>query len=233
MAAASARAGVKTLVMDCDFGSPSFQANLPCTTNPDVFGNDFLLGTNKYEKAICSTELTNLDSIFANPKPVLGKGLLTSSEKVHWKALQNFSQLREKLEELGYQRLFLDTSPNLTYSSASALTVADSIVLVHRPTTHSLDITIYILQAIYTALKKSLKPRPFFLIYNQVPHGTPEEVANLLDTLTSEIKKHIDIEVLGSIPLNPKMDFWNNLLIHEGSELLNTLDVILKRVVES
>ncbi|MHA1991533.1 MAG: tyrosine-protein kinase family protein [Candidatus Hodarchaeales archaeon] len=223
VAAASARAGIKTIIMDCDFPSPSFQTNLASKSSHNNYGNDFLLGECGEKEVISETTIPNLDAIYSDPKPALGKGLLESSEKIHWAALQRFSELRENLKEQGYERFILDTTPNLSYNSASTLTIADSILLVHRPTFHSLDIAIYILQTIYATLKKSLKPRSFYLIYNQVPHGSPEEVKKLLDSLTFEIQKHIDIEILGSIPLDLEMDFWNNLIITEDSRTLNVI----------
>ncbi len=230
MAAASARTGLKTIIMDCDFGSPSFQANLPAKTPPKKYGNDFLLSKSKSTSIVTPTTIRNLDVIFADPRPVLGEGLLEMTEKPHLKALQQFSLLRELLEKQGYQRLFLDTAPNLSYNSANALTIADSIILVHRPVIHSLDITLYIIQTIYSTLKKSLKPRDFFLIYNQVPHGTPEMVNELLNRLTSEFQQKFDVEVLGKISLDPKMDFWDSLLVHEGSELLEDLKKMTERL---
>jgi chromosome partitioning protein len=226
MAAVSARAGIKTLVMDCDFGSPSFQSNLTYRTNPTFYGNDFLLGTCTDKEVISETNISNLDVIYADPKPVLGEGLLEPSEKIHWAALQHFSELRASLEEQGYQRLFLDTSPELTFSSASALTIADSIIIVHRPTIHSLSTTIYILQTIFAALRKSLKPREFYLIYNQVPHGSTEKVNKLLDTLTEKFRKSVDLTVLGQITLNPTMDFWDTLLVNEDSPTFKNLEQI-------
>ena len=223
MAAVSARAGLKTIVMDCDFGSPSFQSNLSVQSPPRDFGNDFLLSTSKSDEIISPTEIENLDAIFANPRPKLGQGLLEMTEKPHFKALQQFSLLREMLEKKGYKRLFLDTAPNLSYNSANALTIADSIILVHRPVAHSLEITLYVVETIYSTLKKSLKQRNFYLIYNQVPHGTPEKVNKLLNTLTSEFKKILDIEILGTISLDPTMDFWDSLIVQDGSELETTL----------
>ena len=230
MAVASARAGIKTIVMDCDFSSPSFQSNLTPKIPPIKYGNDFLLNKSNEKEIIYPTVISNLDAIYANPKPVLGKGLLVTTEKPHWTALQQFSQLRESLEKLGYEKLFLDTAPELSFSSVSALTVADSIILVHRPTIHSLDITLYVIQTIYTALKKTLKPRFFFLIYNQVPHGSSEKVNNLLDSLTSKFKQYIDIKILGSIPLDPEMDFWDTLLIHEDSELFKKIRNMVEKL---
>ncbi|OLS26675.1 MAG: Chromosome partitioning protein ParA [Candidatus Heimdallarchaeota archaeon LC_3] len=230
IAAASARAGFKTIVMDCDFVSPSFQSNIQVKSSQKNSGNDFLLGKCKETEVISQTTIPNLNVIFGDPKPVLGQGLLEPVEETHWKALQRFSQLRESLEKQGYQRFILDTSPNLSYNSASALTVADSIVLVHRPVIHSLDLAIYILQTIYTTLKKSLKPRSFYLIFNQVPHGSPEEVKKLLENLTIEIQKHIEIKVLDSIPLDLEMDFWNSLLILEDSQTHNKIINMTKKI---
>ncbi|MHA1941284.1 MAG: ParA family protein [Candidatus Hodarchaeales archaeon] len=230
MAAASAQAGLKTIIMDCDFGSPSFQSNLPPKAPPRKFGNDFLLNKSTSDKFITQTKIQNLDAIYANPRPILGQGLLEMTEKPHLKALQQYSLVRELLEKRGYKRLFLDTPPNLSYNSASALTIADTIILVHRPVIHSLDITLYVIQTIYSALKKSLKPREFFLIYNQVPHGTSEKVNELLNTLTSEFQKKVEIKVLGTISLDPKMDFWDSLIIREGSEVLTILKKMTKNI---
>jgi hypothetical protein len=103
------------------------------------------------------------------------------------------------------------------------LTIADSIILVHRPVIHSLDITLYVIQTIYSTLKKSLKDRNFFLIYNQVPHGTPERVDELLNMITSKFKENFDIKVLGTISLDPAMDFWDSLIVRDGSNILTTL----------
>ena len=213
VAAVSALSGVKTIVMDCDFNSPSFQSNLAAPLNSKLYANDFLLGNCQEEDIVTQTSIPNLHAIFSNPKPVLGKGLLDSKENIHWKALQRFTELRKSLEEQGYQRFILDTTPTLSFSSISALAVADSIVLVHRPVLHSIELAIYILSTIYASLEKSLKQRSFFLIYNQVPIGTDEEINNLLNTLTSEFKKHLDLKLLGSIPLDTTMDLWDSLLI--------------------
>jgi len=230
MAAQSARKGVKTIIMDCDFGSPSFQSSLISKIKLKKFGNDFLLGTAEVPDVISPTNIAGLDAIYANPHPVLGKGLLDPSETIHWTALKHFSKLREKLEKEGYKRLFLDSTPDLSYQSISALTVADSILLVHRPVLHTVDMTIYILQTIYSALKKSLKPRNFYVIYNQVPHGSNEKVMTLLDSVTEELRKTIDIRVLGHISLDPTMDFWDSLIIREGNPLLSKLDQMLASI---
>ncbi len=230
LAAVSARTGLKTVIMDCDFGSPSFQSNLPTENIPKSFGNSFLLNTTEYDKILTPTKISNLDAIFADPRPILGQGLLEVTEKPHLQALQQFSLLREKLEKEGYERLFLDISPNLCYSSANALTISDSIILIHRPVIHSLDITLHVIQTIYSTLKRSLKPRNFYLIYNQVPHGTPEKIEKLLSKLTTEFKKSLDIKVLGTISLDPTMDFWDSLLIIEGSDLLDTMKQMVDKL---
>ena len=227
MAAVFARMGLKTIIMDCDFASPSIQANLPANGTPTKFGNDFLLGESNVEDIITPTIVSNLDAIHANPEPRMGQGLLNNSEDVHWKALQQMSLLRETLEKEGYERFILDTTPNFTYTSASALTIADSILIVHRPVVHTLKITVYILQTVYAALKKSLRQRQFYLIYNQVPHGSKDIVQKLLSSLTNEFQKHIDVTVLGHIPLDPKMDFGDSLLIKEKSMSLKNLEQMI------
>ncbi|MHA1979054.1 MAG: nucleotide-binding protein [Candidatus Hodarchaeales archaeon] len=63
MAAVSARAGLKTIVMDCDFGSPSFQSNLSVQIPPNKFGNDFLLNTSRSDKIITPTDLCTSSSV--------------------------------------------------------------------------------------------------------------------------------------------------------------------------
>lgn len=213
LAAISAGSGVKTVVMDCDFNSPSFQSNFKIENERNLYGNDFLLGKCDEEDIIVHTSIPNLDVILSDPKPVLGKGLLDPKEKIHWKALQRFTELRKILEEKKYKRLVLDTTPTLSFSSISALAVADSIILVHRPVLHSIELSVYILSTIYASLEKSLKQRFFYLIYNQVPIGTEEEVKNLLNTVTNQFKKHLDLKLLGTIPIDTSMDLWPSLLI--------------------
>jgi len=66
------------------------------------------------------------------------------------------------------------------------------------------------------------------LLYNQVPHGTPEKISQLLNRLTSEFQEKLEIEVLGTISLDPKMYFWDSLIVREGTDVLN----ILKQMTE-
>ena len=101
MAAAFSRIGEKTIIMDCDFASPSIQTNLPSNDSPIKFGNDFLLGESIVKEIITPTLISNLDAIHANPEPRMGQGLLNNAENVHWKALQQISLLRETLEREG------------------------------------------------------------------------------------------------------------------------------------
>ena len=88
----------------------------------------------------------------------------------------------------------------------------------------------YVIQTVYSTLKKSLKPRNFFLLYNQVPHGTPEKIDQLLNMLTPKFQEKLEITVLGVIPLDPTMDFWDSLIIREGTEILNTLKQMVDRI---
>ena len=226
LAAFSARSGVKTIIMDCDFNSPSFQSNLLSNSRNHSFANDYLLGRCKEDDIISHTSIPNLDVIFSNPKPVLGKGLLDSKENIHWKALQRFTELRNYLTEQDYKRFILDTTPTLSFNSISALTVADSIILVHRPVFHSIELALYILQTIYSSLEKSLKQRLFYLLFNQVPIGSTNEVKNLLNTLTTEFKKHLDIKLLGNIPHDTSMDLLDTLLIPQNWDNFNILKQI-------
>lgn len=230
MASASARSDVKTIVMDCDFNSPSFQSNIVKNSGGSFYANDFLLGNCQEEDIISHTSNPNLDVIFSNPKPELGKGLLDSKEEIHWKALQRFTELRKSLEEQDYKRFILDTTPTLSFSSISALAVADSIILVHRPVLHSIDLAIYILSTIYASLEKSLKQRLFYLVYNQVPMGTDDDIEHLLNTLTREFRKHLDLKLLGSIPLDTGMDLWNTLLIPDGWSNFDIIDQMNNKI---
>jgi len=230
IAATFARKGLKTVIMDCDFASPSIQTNLPSNGTPKKFGNDFLLGESNIEDIITPTLMPNFDAIHADPEPRMGQGILNSSENVHWKALQQISLLRETLEEKGYKKFILDTTSDFSYTSASALMIADSIVIVHRPVLHTLKITIHVLQTVYAALKKSLKRRQFYIIYNQVPHGTSDDVQELLNSLTNEFQKHIDLTVLGYIPIDPNMDFCKTLLLNDESTILKNLEVMVAKM---
>jgi len=77
---------------------------------------------------------------------------------------------------------------------------------------------------------KSLKQRNFYIIYNQVPHGSSEKVDKLLETITSEFKKILDVEVLGTITFDPTMDFWTSLIIDRESEISKTLKHIVSKL---
>ncbi|MHA1972270.1 MAG: tyrosine-protein kinase family protein [Candidatus Hodarchaeales archaeon] len=230
MAVASARSNTKTIIMDCDFGSPSFQANLPPEKEPQYYGNDYLLGNCDELKIFSQTNIENLDAIYADPKPILGEGLLNSQKEIHWAALENYSKLRETLEKMRYKRFFLDTTPDLSYTSISALTIADTIILVHRPVIHTLNLSVYLFKTIYGALGKSLKHRNFFLLYNQVPHGSSELVERLLSSLTEKLQKYIDIQVLGQIKLDITMDLSPSLLLSPDSPVLEDINKMLKKI---
>ncbi|MFX0114773.1 MAG: ParA family protein, partial [Candidatus Hodarchaeota archaeon] len=200
--------------------------------SPTHYGNDFLLNEASIREIICQTSIDNLDVIYADPDTKLGEGLLDHSRNRHDRITEKFLELRENLEQLGYQRIMLDTTPSLTLMSVSSLLVADAILVVHIPALHTLKTAVHTLLAVYGLLEKSLD-RSFFLVYNQVPPTPSEEIEQIINQLTTEFQKHIQIEVLGRIPLETTGKLLvNPLLLSKASPILKHLQPIVERLFE-
>ncbi|MFX1250890.1 MAG: ParA family protein [Promethearchaeota archaeon] len=229
--------GKKCIIIDCDVVGPSFNTIFSPETNPKFYTNDILLGKCSASKAIYQSNMENLDIIFADPSPMMGEGLLAFEHATHVNALRNLSQMGLELHNLNYDILLLDTTPGLNPVSINALLVAQSVVLAVRPDSYSLQTTSHILQSIYTRLRDSaMGSKNYFIVFNQVPHASSEEIESLLAAYIEELQKSLDINVLGRIPCLCRelgSDLIRTPLLKEGQKGLEIIASLTKKLVES
>ncbi|MFX0064966.1 MAG: ParA family protein [Candidatus Hermodarchaeota archaeon] len=229
--------GKKCVIMDCDISGPSFNTIFLSKTGSIYYSNDILLNRSSANKAICKTNIPNLDVIFADANPILGEGLLSFQESIHVHALRNLSNTGRQLSDLNYDILLIDTSPGFSPVSVNALLVAQTVIVVVRPDSYSLQTTNYILQTVYSKIKDSaIGSKKFFVVFNQIPHAAPEEIENILTLYEMELRKNLDINVLGHIYCMCR-DVGTSLiqtpLLDEGSSGMDTILSITKQLLEN
>lgn len=130
LAAISAKAGLKTLVIDLDPQGNSTQYLLGKSGEDlevglaDFFDQtlNFKLRTKKTEDLIYSTSHQNLYVLPSHPSLEEMQTKLESRYKIF--------KLRDALKELkGFDQVFIDTPPSLNFYSRSALIAADSVLI--------------------------------------------------------------------------------------------------------
>ncbi len=229
--------GKKCIIIDCDVVGPSFNTIFSPETDANFYTNDILLGKCSVSEAIYQSNIDNLDIIYADPSPMIGEGLLAFEHATYVNALRNLSQMGFELHNLNYDILLLDTTPGLNPLSVNVLLVAQSVVLVVRPDSYSLKITNHILQTIYTRLRDSaVGSKKYFIVFNQVPHASSEEIRSLLTAYIEELQKSLDINVLARIPCLCRelgSDLIRTPLLKEGQKGLDIITSLTKKLVEN
>ncbi|MFX0060965.1 MAG: ParA family protein [Candidatus Hermodarchaeota archaeon] len=229
--------GKKCIIIDCDVVGPSFNTIFSSKTNTNFYINDILLGKCSVSEAIYQSNIENLDIIFANPSPIMGEGLLAFEHATHVNALRNLSQMGLELHNLNYDILLLDTTPGLNPLSVNALLVTQSVVLAVRPDSYSLKTTNHILRTIYTRLRDSaVGSKNYFIVFNQVPNASSEEIETLLTAYIEELRKNLNINVLGHIPCLCRelgSDLIRTPLLKEGQKGLDIIASLTKKLVEN
>lgn len=124
-----------------------------------------------------------LEISFANPAMEEVRKSASRDRKGQLDVLKRLMQTRDALK--GYDYVFFDTSPGVTYSSVNAVISSDRIVLVAKPDSFDIDGTDRLIKEFYEGLEKKTG-----LVINRVL--TPEAV--------KETSSRIQIPLLASIP---------------------------------
>ena len=156
----------KVCLLDYDLRAPSLHSLFDIDM-PDWWINDYLNGDCEIEEAITEV-LPNLYVGLANPdaeaiREMMGKGRTWETQ-----ALSKTIQIRDSLEQQGFEKIIFDTAPGLAYSSINAVVGSDVVALVMRM--DALDIlgTKEMVKGVYELLEK-----PTHFVINMV---LPEQV---------------------------------------------------------
>jgi septum site-determining protein MinD len=124
----------KVCLLDMDQSAPTLQRlfNLPTR---ELWLNDYLEGYCEIDEALQQVN-NNLYLGMANPLPEAIRAALGKSKNREMQSLKRLLSLKKKLEEDGFKKLILDTSPGYEYSSINSVATADLVGIIttlYRP----------------------------------------------------------------------------------------------------
>ncbi|MFW9924373.1 MAG: ParA family protein [Candidatus Thorarchaeota archaeon] len=230
-----ARRGFRTLVIDADLNAPTFDS-IFLEEQPKHRFNELFEDGNQLsakELPVKSNIDTNLDLIFADPKPKFGVGLLSMDKNFHAEALKKLFAIKEEFIQMGYEYVIIDTSPSLNLASINALIIADASVIVLRPNRYGMSGTTFLLKEIYSLLGAA--DRKDFIVFNQVVPGTPKQ---LIADWEKQFKKELGIETIGLLLCNCGIALnmlHGKLIIDDPSKIqfIKTMDGIVENLLKA
>ena len=196
--------GLKTLVIDGDYGAPCFGTFFPLKGEPTPF-TAFLQGDAKLEKVISKTEHDNLWVSYA-PKPSFGQEILRADVKTHGKYLKRImAGMKTAHDELDFDAVVIDNSSGISLQAINFLTCSDKSLMVIRPVRYGVETTYDLIHAIYRKLRfaDGKASRQDFLVWNQVPSSSDPSIAPRIEKYMDYWKKKFaeaDIGYAASIP---------------------------------
>jgi len=241
-----AQKGYKTLLIDADFSSPTFdsifvgvkhrffndffECNLPRTNNAAT--DSTTTPPPRVEDLIApSTIHDNLDLIFADPKPKFGKGLLSMDKEFHKAVLKKLYELITEFDQLGYDFVLMDTSPSLNLASINAIIIADAAILVLRPNKYGIAGTSFLLKELYNML--GTLNRKDYIVFNQVVPNTPKQ---LIAQWKKHFKKRFKVETIGVVHCNCAIALdmlYGKAFTHQTTpEFLVSIEAIVTRIAK-
>jgi MinD-like ATPase involved in chromosome partitioning or flagellar assembly len=190
LATTFAAKGKKTCLLDMDFRAPSLYS-LFKMKEPEYWLNDYLNGGCCAKDLLqkCDSDKLGIGNLFvgfANPSIEAFREIASKDKRWEMEALTRLFSFRDSLfNELGFDWLFLDTSPGLQYSSVNAVVVADVALVVTTLDESDVQGTQLMLQGLYEHFEKKT-----LVVMNKVPDG-----------LTQSQRVKDFQEVLGGFPL--------------------------------
>jgi septum site-determining protein MinD len=151
-----ARSARKVVLLDYDFRAPSL--HVVFKFKPKHWLNDFIDGNCSIEECLtrASSALAGPGELLvglADPSAEAMRKIMTRERKDETISLQSNLRAKERLlESLHADRVILDTSPGLQFSSINALAVADVNVLVMKMDQFDLEGTKELVRGVYDAL---------------------------------------------------------------------------------
>jgi MinD-like ATPase involved in chromosome partitioning or flagellar assembly len=199
LAAILAKQGRDVAILDMDFQAPSLNTLFGITPTTEYI-NNFLA-----EKAVYSEVLTDLSNNlgllgrlsigFSNPDVEVIREQLAKDRKWHMQAISRLLVLKQKLENDGFQYLFLDSAPGVHYSSVNTIVASDVTIIISKIDNFDFEGVDALLSGLYTPLDKET-----LLLFNKVvppllkePHHS--NVTKTIEDLFSEKTK-----ILGYLP---------------------------------
>jgi len=203
LAAVSAQAGFRTLVVDLDpqGNSTHYLMGKPSSELEDTIGDffeqqlSFTFRPKPLAELIHATPFANLELFPASPELDLLESKLESRYKIY--------KLREALDELAktYDRIYIDTPPALNFFSRSALIAADHCLI-------PFDCDAFSRQALYSLLgaisemredhNKNLQVEGIIVNQMQPQARLPQQ---LIDELVAEALPVLPVHLMSSIKM--------------------------------
>lgn len=225
LAIASAKRGIKTVLIDADLEAPSLIHLLDAfkskyswvdyLENPEIELDDLLN----------SCRIENLKIIFS-PPPKVGKAFLGWQNKSWWKiALKHSLIAKTKLQEKGYEMIIIDNQSGTSYNSLNNLVFSEISIMVLRPASYGLGATEGILKEVFNSLK-DMKERIDYYLWNQVHVVTAEDEKELLENFINKWDERLNdlgLKRLGKIDYNTKL---NLSLLMENPDLLEQFGLL-------
>ncbi len=195
---AYARSGKKVVLLDYDFRAPSL--HVAFGTKPKKSLNEFLEGRCEIEE--CLTALPEkfsgqgqLFAGFADPSAEAMRKVMTRDRKAETGSLQRNLRAKERLQkDLAPDRVIIDTSAGMQFSSVNALALSDLIVLVTKMDPFDLDGSKEIVRGVYKVLGRRCGA-----IVNRVV-GEAAYLSDARRDFSNSIEKMLEMPVIGVVP---------------------------------
>lgn len=186
LAATAANRAKRVALLELDLESPALHNAFPNTRKKWI--NGFLDGEHSIQDTLIDVSGAAktsgmLQMALADPDMKAVRKSVAGDRKEQLASLKRLMSVREELK--GYDYLFLDTSPGVTYASINAVLAADRVVLVAKPDSFDVDGTDRLIKEFYESLDKKTG-----LVVNRVL--TPETAKTVTD--------RISVPLLSTIP---------------------------------
>ncbi len=168
--------GKQCLLIDTDFHAPSLFALFDTNVKKGLYFNDYLEGRADLQQVIFETKFPNLYVSFADPKPTLNEGVLSSDKKLHQIYLRRLLQARSHFTN-NYDIVIFDNSPGLNLSAVNCLLVSETSILVLRPNEYGVVGTLFLIENVYKQLGDDRRHK-IYLLFNQVGSEVSDNFMN-------------------------------------------------------
>ncbi|MBW3581945.1 MAG: MinD/ParA family protein [Euryarchaeota archaeon] len=187
LAVSAANRAKRVALLELDLESPAIYNTFKNTRGKWM--NDFLEKDDvKLKDILTDVSMTAktkgaLEVGLANPEMSAVRKSIGGDRKEQLKGLKRLMSIREELK--GYDYVFFDTSPGVTYASINAVLTADRIILVAKSDRFDIEGTDRLIAEFYEGLEKKTG-----LVVNRV----------LTPQMTQAVTEKIKIPLLASIP---------------------------------
>lgn len=224
LATLAAKTGLRVGIVDTDINSPGIHV---------IFGleesdierslNDYLWGECSLEEAAYPMDMPGVDGqVFLVPSsPKTGE--ITRVLREGYEVGMLIDGLREIVQELDLDLLFIDTHPGLNDETLLSITISDVLIIVLRPDQQDYQGT-----AVTAEVARKLDVPDLFLLLNKVPAAfDPEDVA-------ATVTGAYGAEVIGVLPHTEEMMVLSSAevfaLAYPSHPLTRTLERVASRL---